>query len=236
MRNGTILTLEENSLIIRFWYNPPSVILGRNQRIEEEVNMNYCREHNILIGRRISGGGTVFHDSGSLNISLFILKEWLPLSKTATVLEVTDFFTDLLIRSLNETGYQFIEKLGATNILYKGKKISGSAGYFSSGKVLHHATLLHSANLIHLDAVCEPAKYGPVHKRRSKYFPTTNLPNFNISNWQSKLYVSIKDIFHCRLEKGFLKPEENELALDLSNRMYSKKNWIFGGKRPSKSS
>ncbi|MFW9855450.1 MAG: biotin/lipoate A/B protein ligase family protein [Candidatus Thorarchaeota archaeon] len=225
------LTPADNWLIIRFWYNPPSVIIGRSQRIEEEVNLEFCKANNVSIGRRISGGGTVFQDSGSLNVSFFVLKSWLPLSKHAKVPEVTEFFTDLLIKTLNQTGYQNLEKMGLTNILYKGRKISGSAGYFSKGKVLHHATLLHSVNLKNLDAVCDPAKYGPKHKRRSNYFPTTNLPNFNLSNWQSSLYVGLGDIFQCEPKNVFLKPEEDELARELSKKMYSTQKWIFGGIR-----
>ncbi|MFW9778271.1 MAG: biotin/lipoate A/B protein ligase family protein [Candidatus Heimdallarchaeota archaeon] len=225
------LTPADNCLIIRFWYNLPSVIVGRSQRIEEEVDLEYCKANNIPIGRRISGGGTVFQDSGSLNVSFFVLKNWLPLSKHAKVPEVTEFFTDILTKTLNETGYQNLEKMGSTNILYKGRKISGSAGYFSKGKVLHHATLLHSVNLKNLEAVCDPAKYGPKHKRRSNYFPTANLPNFNLSKWQSTLYAGLRDIFQCELKTVFLKPEEDEIARELSDKMYSKQTWIFDGIR-----
>jgi lipoate-protein ligase A len=58
-----ILHISEGSsdnTTIRFWKNPPSVILGRSQLLNREVNIEYCKQNNIVIGRRISGGGTVY--------------------------------------------------------------------------------------------------------------------------------------------------------------------------------
>ncbi|MFX0151215.1 MAG: biotin/lipoate A/B protein ligase family protein [Candidatus Hodarchaeota archaeon] len=64
-------------LSIRFWRNPKSVVLGRNQSVEDEVDLEYCKKNEITLSRRISGGGTVYHDKGNLNLSFFLPKKTL---------------------------------------------------------------------------------------------------------------------------------------------------------------
>ena len=51
------------------WQSDPTVIIGRNQVLEAEVNIEYCRDHNIEIVRRKSGGGCVYSDKGNIMIS-----------------------------------------------------------------------------------------------------------------------------------------------------------------------
>ncbi|MFT6014187.1 MAG: lipoate-protein ligase A, partial [Chitinophagales bacterium] len=58
-------TAQQNYLIL--YINSPAVVIGRNQNIFQELNLRYCRLNKIEITRRISGGGTVFHDEGNLN-------------------------------------------------------------------------------------------------------------------------------------------------------------------------
>src|SRR5690625_8048722 len=52
-----------------FYINEPSIIIGRNQNTLEEVNQNYVDEKGINVVRRISGGGTVYHELGNLIFS-----------------------------------------------------------------------------------------------------------------------------------------------------------------------
>lgn len=48
------------------WQTKPTVILGRNQLLQNEVNVDYCREHDVFISRRKSGGGCVYSDEGNI--------------------------------------------------------------------------------------------------------------------------------------------------------------------------
>ena len=56
------------------WQVDPTVIFGRNQVMENEVNIDYCRRHHIEIVRRKSGGGCVYADRSNVMFS-YITKE-----------------------------------------------------------------------------------------------------------------------------------------------------------------
>ena len=55
--------------ILMLWQNTPSVFLGKHQRVETEINLTYVKDKQIRIARRYSGGGTVYHDMGNLNLT-----------------------------------------------------------------------------------------------------------------------------------------------------------------------
>ena len=49
---------------LRFYrWKPSAVSIGRFQKLENEVNLKNCAKLGVDTVRRISGGGTVFHDS-----------------------------------------------------------------------------------------------------------------------------------------------------------------------------
>ena len=61
----------ENTLnTLRFWESDKAVVIGRFQCVHKEVNLNYCKENEIAIARRFTGGGAVFHGPGNLNYSM----------------------------------------------------------------------------------------------------------------------------------------------------------------------
>ena len=55
--------------ILMFYINQPSIIIGRNQITVQEINVDYVEAHDIIVVRRLSGGGAVYHDLGNLNFS-----------------------------------------------------------------------------------------------------------------------------------------------------------------------
>ena len=51
------------------WQVRPTVIFGRNQLIEAEVNLDFCRQKGIETYRRKSGGGCVYADMSNVMFS-----------------------------------------------------------------------------------------------------------------------------------------------------------------------
>lgn len=124
------------------WQSAPSVVIGKNQSVQIEVDEEYMIEKGIHLARRFSGGGAVYHDKGNINL---------------TFIETTSqpLFEDYLQRTVD-----FLETMGVTaytdermGIYLDGKKISGSAQCIHKDRVMYHCTLLFSTNLDVLHSV-----------------------------------------------------------------------------------
>jgi len=131
--------------VFMLWQNEPSVVLGRHQRVRSEVNLAFVGEKQINVARRHSGGGTVYHDMGNLNLT------FIESSNNPDFNKYTRQMLDIL--SLIGIHAQVDERHGLT---LEGLKISGSAQYLRKDKVMFHATLLYSANLENLKLTLEP--------------------------------------------------------------------------------
>lgn len=125
-----------------FYIHKPSIIVGKFQNTIEEINKEFVDSNNIIVARRLSGGGAVYHDSGNLNFS-FVHK--------AGKEDVNNFkkFTKPVIDALKELGVQ-AELSGRNDILVDEKKVSGNAQCFKNGRILHHGTLLYNADMSNL--------------------------------------------------------------------------------------
>ncbi len=119
--------------------NDPSVIIGKHQVAHREVNTRFVTENNIPVIRRISGGGTVFHDTGNLNFTFIRQSEegkQVDFSKYTK--PVIDFLVSLGVKARLE---------GKSDIKVEGLKISGNAEHVHRNRVLHHGTLLFSSSI-----------------------------------------------------------------------------------------
>ena len=119
--------------------NEPSVVVGKHQNTLAEINLPYVKEKHIVVVRRISGGGTVFHDLGNLNFA-FITS-----GREGELVNYKEF-TFPIIEAMRQLGLTV--KLGKRNELLLGnRKISGTASHVFKKRVLHHGTLLFSSEM-----------------------------------------------------------------------------------------
>ena len=133
------------------WRVEPTVIFGRNQVLENEVNLEYCREHGVDIVRRKSGGGCVYSDLGNIMVSY--------ISRRGDVSEVFDRYMTALTEALRALGVP-AEKSGRNDVLVEGRKISGNAFHQLPDRSIVHGTLLYSTDLQALTEAIRP----PVEK------------------------------------------------------------------------
>lgn len=125
------------------WQNEPSVIIGKHQNTLKEINSSYINRHNIPVIRRITGGGTVYHDPGNINFSFIF---------TGRKDNLIDFreFTRPVILFLESLGLN-ARFAGKNNITVNGLKVSGNAAHLYKNKVLYHGTLLFETRLEFLE-------------------------------------------------------------------------------------
>ena len=131
------------------WRVSPTVMLGRNQLIDNEVNTDYCKEHKIDIFRRKSGGGCIYADKGCIQFS-YISRAVNANEAFATYMQrMADLLKGLKIDA---------QLSGRNDILIDGTKVSGCAFYQLSNRSVLHNSLLFDTQLDHLSNALTPAK------------------------------------------------------------------------------
>jgi len=215
------LALEEYLLnnfdedVFMLWQNEKAIIVGKNQNTLSEINLDYVKQRDIAVVRRLTGGGAVFHDMGNLNFT-FIVKnqgEWF---------SNFEKFTTPIIDALATFGV--CAKLsGRNDISIDDKKISGNAQLVHKDKILHHGTLLFNADFSDLanslNVNEEKIKSKGVQSVKSR---VTNICEYaNVSVVDFKNRVSLDNLYHL---------SENDIACvnKLVEEKYGTWEWNFG--------
>ena len=120
------------------WIVSPTVIYGRHQSAEVEVNEAYCREHGIAVVQRKSGGGCVYADEGNLMISF--------ISPSTHSEQVFAQFLAMVAQALQAKGLPAVTT-AHNDILVDGRKVSGCACFTGPTGTIVHGTLLYDVNL-----------------------------------------------------------------------------------------
>lgn len=131
------------------WRVNPTVMLGRNQLIDNEVNTDYCKEHKINIFRRKSGGGCIYADKGCIQFSYISRSVNANEAFAAYMQRMADLLKGLKIDA---------QLSGRNDILINGTKVSGCAFYQLSNRSVLHNSLLFDTQLDHLSNALTPAK------------------------------------------------------------------------------
>lgn len=163
------LLKESNEEYLLIYINKPSVIVGRNQNPFIEVNSSFLNENNIELHRRISGGGTVYHDLGNINYSFIV--------NNLDNLNNYEYFIDKIIHKLSNANVplKFVEP---THIYLDNGKVSGNAQTFHKNRVLHHGTLLFDTDLDNLNNCIKES--SSVHSKsiKSRVAEVTNIKEY----------------------------------------------------------
>ena len=130
--------LRGEALLRLYWFNPPAVTIGYFQRLEEAVDMREAGNLGISVVRRVTGGGSVYHDPhAELVYSVAAPEDWLPASTREAFRAILEWLIDAL-RSLGIEP----QLSGVNDIIVDGRKVSGNAQARLYGAVLQHGTIL----------------------------------------------------------------------------------------------
>lgn len=215
--------------IFMLWRNSPAVIIGKHQNAFAEANRLFVEHRRIPVIRRISGGGTVYHDEGNINFTFMAHGE---------PEHLVDFnrFTQPVMEALKTMGLNV--ETGNRNSLYiNGLKISGNAEHVYKNRILHHGTLLYNSNLEILEQSIRPPDIEYTDKAvKSVRSKVGNIADFiedtpPVEDFAEKLFSSIVSVMPDAVLSGFTLKEVHEIeALSMSK--YRLWEWNYGYSPP----
>lgn len=183
--------LKENDIALFLWKNRPSVIIGRNQNAWKECNLKALLKDGVMLCRRKSGGGTVYHDAGNLNFSFLAGGAHYDVRKQFKV----------ILDTLKRLGIEAAVS-GRNDLIADGKKFSGSAFRITTKKSYHHGTLLVDADLWalrrYLRSVEDVIQSKGIESVRSKVVNLSEvLPSLTVEMLQEGIIASFRKNYGC---------------------------------------
>lgn len=168
------------------WQNRPAVIVGYNQEVNTEVNLDYLKEKGIDLVRRVTGGGAVYHDLENLNYTIVGRSEDLERDYPE--------YAALMMKALQALGVPATLS-GRNDILVEGKKVSGFAKRVCKNRLMVHGTLMYNVDVDVLTHVLNPS----TTKLQSKGIASVRSRVTNLCNYLPEL--SDIQAFKNRLEE-----------------------------------
>ena len=214
-------TFREDDVFL-LWQDSPSVVVGCYQNICREVHVETLRKLGIPVVRRMSGGGTVYHDLGNVNYTYITRQDGL-----------VDYDRCLqpVIDALNDIGVP-ARKNRTCDIGIGEQKISGSAQRAAGGRVLHHGTLLFQSDLTVLDQITTHHKNDCFQSKGtvSAICPVTNIRDhltvpMTLEEFKTRLLDRMVPPGSPRLT---LTEEQDGLVRRLRDEKYRSWEWTWG--------
>ncbi len=206
---------------LRIWINAKALVPGYFRDPEEDINLIEARREGFPIIRRFTGGGTVYHDRGCINYSITLKREVkFPISYLyGTLLRGT-------LTALEGLGIG-AELRNTSDIVFKGRKISGTAGSIKWGVLFLHGSILVNANLKKLKSLLKIPR---------NIKPSIDPVKYRVADLSEFIEVTREDVIES-LIRGYSKvlssgyyfdeptEKEMELARLLYREKYSRKEW-----------
>lgn len=203
------------------YINEPCFVLGKNQSIYKEVNFKFLRNQKLLPARRVSGGGTVYHDGGNVNFAFITAFEDKKVNNY-------NWFNAPLVTALHQAGIP-AETDSRNNITCRGKKISGNAQFTNRKNIISHGTLLFNADL-HVLRACLAENDFEVETKAVQSVKSSVINIAEISNKFTSATVLL-DYISSELTTGkprtFTEAEWQQIE-KLANDKFKTFEWIYG--------
>lgn len=215
--------------VLFLWVNEPAVVFGRNQNPWREIDVQYAQSKDIKLLRRVSGGGTVYHDLGNLNYAF--------ISHHGIYDEQAHF--KLIIEAVKQLGMD-LEVSSRKDLTFNTQKVSGSAFFMKGLRRLHHGTLLVHANL---DVLSKSLKITDDHFQK-RFIQTRSIVSVpskvtNLSDHLPKLKTS--DVVNAIVNQYYISQNydietesicdiisKHQLTIQQSMQKHRSWSWVFG--------
>lgn len=210
--------------IFLLWINKPAIIVGKNQNTIEEINLEYIKENDIHVVRRLSGGGAVYHDYGNLNYTIIS-------NNDDSVAFNFETFSKPVIEVLASLGVE-AEFTGRNDIVIGKQKFCGNAQYMQKNRVLHHGAILFDVDLNVLSKALKVSK----DKIESKGIKSVRSRVTNVVDHLDEK-IDVEEFKNLLLEHIFKNTEIREYKLTeqdyeninrLMEERYNTWEWNFG--------
>ena len=200
--------------ILLLWQSDQAVVIGKNQNPWRECRLQSMASDGVPLVRRISGGGAVYHDLGNLNYSVIVDR--------ADYEESRAF--DMLLNALSACGIH-AERTCKSNIMWKQKKISGTAFAFRKQRVLHHGTLLLHTDLEKMQRYLG-SEVGVIETNAIASVPAKTI---NIGIEVELVKVALRDAFSAMYAPNKQHPLSlNPLSIQAIRDQYTADAWLYG--------
>ena len=202
------------------WQVNPTVVFGRNQVVDIEVNLEYCRRNNIDIVRRKSGGGCVYADRENLMTGC--------ISASGNIQQAFGEHTRRLTSLLRALGVP-AECTSRNDVTVAGRKISGNSYFGVAGRSIVHGTLLLDFNTTHMANAITPSR-TKLAAKGVKSVParlTTlheYLPGITVDEIKKVAFNTFIDDVYT------LSPDEERQVLEIEAG-YNTPEWIYRSRR-----
>lgn len=169
------------------WQVEPSVIIGRNQLLEKEINVDFCHENGVGIFRRKSGGGAVVADMNNIMFSY--------ITSSDDVCTTFSDYTSMVAKALRELGLDASDN-SRNDILIGERKVSGNAYYHIPGRSIVHGTMLYDYDPILMANTLRPsetklASHGVQSARSRVTTIKEHLPNLSINEFLNHILKNV---------------------------------------------
>jgi len=214
--------VKPNECILYLWQNQNTVVIGKNQNAWKECRTELLEQEGGKLARRSSGGGAVFHDTGNLNFSFLVDRQYYDVHKQLEV----------ILKAVEKLGIKAVFS-GRNDLTVEDRKFSGNAFCFRKKSALHHGTILISADMEkmtrYLQVPKEKIRSKGIESVRSRVVNLTEYnPSIDIQMMIDTLIESFKEVYGDTTDIRHGEEGIDQSVLDELYNKYKSWEWRFG--------